>query len=87
LRLKPALTLEDAKKLMVAAEDEAGRNNWPVVTAILNDGGRMVAVHRMDGAQPRHDEIAVAKARCLRRRPEGDPKGVCLAAGDLSGSG
>jgi glc operon protein GlcG len=62
MRMKPALTLEDAKKLMAAAEDEASRNNWEVVIAILNDGGRMVAVHRMDGARPGNDQIAVAKA-------------------------
>ena len=30
--------------------------------AILNDGGRIVAVHLMDGARPGNDEIAIAKA-------------------------
>jgi uncharacterized protein GlcG (DUF336 family) len=35
--MKPALTLDDAKKLMAAAEEEARRNNWDVVIAILND--------------------------------------------------
>ena len=63
MRMKPALTLEDAKKLLAAAEEEARRNNWEVVIAILNDGGRIVAVHRMDGARPGNDEIALAKAR------------------------
>jgi glc operon protein GlcG len=62
MRMKPALTLDDAKKLMAAAEDEARRNNWEVVIAILNDGGRIVAVHRMDGARPGNDQIAIAKA-------------------------
>src|SRR5215467_11302393 len=62
MRMKPALTLEDAKKLMAAAEQEAVRNKWEVVIAILNDGGRIVAVHRMDGARPGNDEIAIAKA-------------------------
>ena len=63
MRMKPAITLDDAKKLMTAAEAEATRNNWEVVIAILNDGGRIVAVHRMDGARPGNDEIALAKAR------------------------
>ena len=63
MRMKPALTLDDAKKLLAAAEAEARRNNWEVVIAILNDGGRIVAVHRMDGARPGNDEIALAKAR------------------------
>lgn len=62
MRMKPALTLDDAKKLMAAAEEEARRNNWEVVIAILNDGGRIVAVHRMDGARPGNDQIAIAKA-------------------------
>jgi hypothetical protein len=55
--MKPALTLDDAKKLMAAAEEEAIRNKWEVVIAILNDGGRIVAVHRMDGARPGNDQI------------------------------
>jgi glc operon protein GlcG len=62
MRMKPALTLEDAKKLMAAAEEEAMRNKWEVVIAILNDGGRIVMVHRMDGARPGNDQIAIAKA-------------------------
>jgi glc operon protein GlcG len=62
MRMKPALTLDDAKKLMSEAEEEARRNKWEVVIAILNDGGRIVAVHRMDGARPGNDQIAIAKA-------------------------
>src|SRR5258707_14407371 len=62
MRMKPALTLDDAKKLMAAAEEEATRNKWEVVIAILNDGGRIVAVHRMDGARPGNDQIAIAQA-------------------------
>jgi uncharacterized protein GlcG (DUF336 family) len=62
MRMKPAMTLDDAKKLLAAAEAEAVRNKWEVVIAILNDGGRLVAVHRMDGARPGNDEIAIAKA-------------------------
>ena len=54
--------LDDAKKLLAAAEEEAARNKWEVVIAILNDGGRIVAVHRMDGARPGNDQIAIAKA-------------------------
>ena len=62
MRTKLALTLDDAKRLMAAAEEEAARNKWEVVIAILNDGGRIVAVHRMDGARPGNDQIAIAKA-------------------------
>ena len=62
MRMKPAMTLADAKMMMAAAEAEASRNKWEVVIAILNDGGRIVAVHRMDGARPGNDQIAIAKA-------------------------
>ena len=62
MRTKPAITLDDAKTMLAAAEAEAARNRWEVVIAILNDGGRIVAVHRMDGARPGNDEIAIAKA-------------------------
>src|SRR5437588_12162187 len=62
MRLKPVITLADAKSMMAAAEAEAARNGWEVVIAILNDGGRIVAVHRVDGARPGNDEIAIAKA-------------------------
>ena len=39
---------------------------WAVVIAILHDGGRIVMVHRMDGARPGNDDIAIAKATTLR---------------------
>ena len=58
---KPALTLDDAKQLMEAAEAEARRNGWEVVIAILNDGGRIVALHRMDGARPGNAEPVTGK--------------------------
>ena len=62
MRTKPAITLADAKQLLAVAEEMAVRKKWEVVIAILNDGGRIVAVHRMDGARPGNDEIAIAKA-------------------------
>jgi glc operon protein GlcG len=60
--MKPVLTLDDAKKLLAAAEEEASRHRWEVVIALVNDGGRIVALHRMDGARPGNDQIALAKA-------------------------
>jgi uncharacterized protein GlcG (DUF336 family) len=63
MRTKPAITLDDAKKMLAVAEQVATSNKWEVVIAILNDGGRIVAVHRMDGARPGNDDIALAKAR------------------------
>jgi glc operon protein GlcG len=73
MRMRPAITLDDAKKLLEAAEEEARRNNWEVVISVVNDGGRIVAVHRMDGARPGNDDIALAKANtaAMTCRPSG----------------
>ncbi|MGY9019940.1 MAG: GlcG/HbpS family heme-binding protein [Alphaproteobacteria bacterium] len=60
--MKPALTLDDAKQLLAAAEEEAQRQGWEVVISVLNDGGRIIAVHRMDGARPGNDDISLGKA-------------------------
>jgi uncharacterized protein GlcG (DUF336 family) len=60
--IKPALTLDDAKQLLAAAEEEAQRQGWEVVISVLNDGGRIIAVHRMDGARPGNDDISLGKA-------------------------
>jgi glc operon protein GlcG len=60
--MKPALTLDDAKQLLAAAEEEAQRQGWEVVIPVLNDGGQIIAVHRMDGARPGNDDISLGKA-------------------------
>ena len=62
MRMKPVLTLDDAKKLLAAGEAEAARNKWNVVIAILNDSGILVALHAMDGARPGNPGIAINKA-------------------------
>ena len=66
----PAITLEQAKKVMAGAEAEANKNKWPVVIAILDSGGQLVMLHRLDNAQWGSVEIAKEKARssvALRR--------------------
>ena len=58
----PAITLEQAKKVMAGAEAEAQKNKWNVVISILDSGGNVVMVHRMDGAQFGSIEVARDKA-------------------------
>ena len=48
---KPILTLEGAKKIMVAAEASANKNKAKVVIAIVDDGGTLIALHRLNGTQ------------------------------------
>jgi len=62
MRMKPVLTLDDAKKLLAAGEAEAKRCKWEVVIAILNDCGILVALHAMDGARPGNSQTAINKA-------------------------
>jgi glc operon protein GlcG len=64
------ISLEQAKKVMAGAEAEAKKNNWPVVIAILDSGGQLVMLQRLDNAQWGSVDIAKEKARsavALRR--------------------
>lgn len=58
----PSITLEQAKKVMAGAEAEAKRNNWPVVIAILDSGGNIVLLQRLDNTQFGSIEVARQKA-------------------------
>ncbi len=63
MKTKPCLTLDDCKTMIAACEAEARRNKWEVVIAILDDGGHLLMLERMDGATPANAEIAVQKGR------------------------
>jgi uncharacterized protein GlcG (DUF336 family) len=56
------LTLDDCRRISAAAEAEAAKNSWIVCIAILDDGGHLLHLVRMDGATPANAEIAVMKA-------------------------
>jgi len=65
-----AITNEQAKKVMAGAEAEAKKNKWNVCIVILDSGGQMVMMQRLDGAQWGSTEIARKKAEssvALRR--------------------
>jgi glc operon protein GlcG len=63
IRYGAAITLDEAKRVMAAAEAEANRNQWPMVIAIVDTAGRLVMFHRMDQAQNGSIVIAPEKAR------------------------
>ena len=56
------ISLEQAKKAMVAAEAEARKNNWQVVISIVDTGGHLVMLQRLE-AQNASVDIATGKAR------------------------
>jgi uncharacterized protein GlcG (DUF336 family) len=63
MQTKPVLTLEDVKKIAAAAESEALANDWKVVISVVDDGGHLLWLQRLDGAAPISSYIAPAKAR------------------------
>jgi glc operon protein GlcG len=66
-----ALSLEDAKRVTAAARVEAQKNGWSVVIAVLDDGGHLMYLERMDGTQKASSRIAEEKGRSaiLFKRP------------------
>ena len=63
LNSKPFLALEDARRMAAAAEADAVKNQWAVTIAIVDDGGHLLWLQRLDGAAPISAQIAPAKAR------------------------
>jgi uncharacterized protein GlcG (DUF336 family) len=63
MQTKPVLMLEDVKKIAAAAEAEALANKWSVVISIVDDGGHLLWLQRLDGVAPISSHIAPAKAR------------------------
>jgi glc operon protein GlcG len=59
----PPISYDLAKKAMAAAEAEAVRNNWGVAIAIVDSGGNLVMLHRLDNTQLSAVRIAEEKAR------------------------
>ena len=65
------ITLEQAKKVIAAAEAEAQKSNWFVAITVVDTGGYVVATHRLDNTQLGSIPYAEDKARSavLFRRP------------------
>jgi glc operon protein GlcG len=60
---RPFLVLDDVNRMAAAAIAEATRNRWAVTLAIVDDGGHLLWLQRLDGAPPISAHIAPAKAR------------------------
>lgn len=65
------LDLEEVKAIAQAAEERAKKDNWNVVIAIVDAGGHLLYLQRMDGVQIASIEVAQkkAKAAALYKRP------------------
>ncbi len=62
LNSKPFLGIDDARRMAAAAEAEAQRHGWAVSIAVVDDGGHLLWLQRLDGAAPISAQIAPAKA-------------------------
>src|SRR4030081_462184 len=57
------ISIAAAKKIRAAAKAEAATNKWGVSIAIVDSGGTLVMLHRLDNAQLASVRLAEAKAR------------------------
>ena len=62
MKTKAFLDLGDVKLIAAAAEAEALKNQWAVTIAIVDDGGHLLWLQRLDGAPAISAHIAPAKA-------------------------
>jgi glc operon protein GlcG len=62
MKTKATLELADVKAIAAAAEAEALKNQWAVTIAIVDDGGHLLWLQRLDGAAALSSHIAPAKA-------------------------
>jgi glc operon protein GlcG len=74
LPVKKVLTLKAAKAIASAAETEANKRGSTVVIAVVDDGGHLLLLERLDNTQVASVEVAIGKARtaAIFRRPSKD---------------
>ncbi len=63
MKNKMMLESADVKVVAAAAEAEALKHHWAVTIAIVDDGGHLLHLQRLDGAPPVSAQIGPAKAR------------------------
>jgi glc operon protein GlcG len=70
----PAITLDQAKRVMAGAELQAAENTWQVVITILDSGGNLVMFQKSDNAQLSAVTVSEGKARTALefKRPSKD---------------
>ncbi|HEX7892447.1 MAG TPA: heme-binding protein [Ramlibacter sp.] len=63
MKTKSCLEFADVKAIAAAAEAEAIANQWAVTIAIVDDGGHLLWLQRLDGTAAISAHIAPQKAR------------------------
>ncbi|MDG0854157.1 GlcG/HbpS family heme-binding protein [Roseateles puraquae] len=62
MKQQAQLELADVKRIAAAAESHATSHGWAVTIAIVDGGGHLLWLQRLDGAPPISAQIAPAKA-------------------------
>jgi uncharacterized protein GlcG (DUF336 family) len=62
MKTKPMLCADDVSRILAASVACAHQNNWAVTIAVVDDGGHLLGLQRLDGAPPVSASIAPAKA-------------------------
>lgn len=83
---RPCLSDTDVQAMAQAARLFARQQQWAVTVAIVDDGGHLLHLQRLDDASPMSVEMATAKARtaALTRRPTQFYEELILGQGRLS---
>ena len=63
MKNRPYLLLADVQRIGDAARAEAAANGWAVTIAIVDDGGHLLWLQRLDDAAPASAHLGPAKAR------------------------
>ena len=73
MKKKSVLEFADVQKILAAATACAVQNNWAVAIAVVDDGGHLLGLQRLDNAAPISSYIATEKARtaAMGRRESG----------------
>lgn len=68
---KQTLSLAAARRIIAAAETEARARSVAVVTVVVDDGGHVIELSRIDAAQVASVNVGIGKARtaAIYRRP------------------
>ncbi|WP_107330756.1 GlcG/HbpS family heme-binding protein [Metapseudomonas otitidis] len=83
---RPCLSDTDVQAMAQAARAFARQQQWAVTVAIVDDGGHLLHLQRLEDASPMSVEMATAKARtaALTRRPTQFYEELILGQGRLS---
>lgn len=63
MQMKPVISADDVTRVLLAARVEADKQKWPVAIAVVDDGGHLLGMLRLDGCAPVGAEISIGKAR------------------------